>query len=279
MEKEGFYFPHFCNARHDRKIKRLRKELGVEGYGIYFMLLETLRDQHDLRYPLEDIDLLAEEFNVSEQKVRVTICNYQLFEIDEEQKFFSPKMLLYLEPYYKMKEQRREAGLKSAAKRKLSEHSTTVEQPFNDRSTTVQQSKVKESKVKESKVKESKLNESKVNDCAIAIVENQLISFEEFWQAYPRKEQKKKAQEKFKRMKFTDRDVENIIAWVQHYNSYEESRKQFIPHAITFLNGERYNDEIPKTIKPLNEQSDYEKHDVAGKLERLNQYFDANAFA
>ena len=88
MEKEGFYFPHFCNARHDRKIKRLRKELGVEGYGIYFMLLETLRDQHDLRYPLEDIDLLAEEFNVSEQKVRVTICNYSLFEIDEDQKFF-----------------------------------------------------------------------------------------------------------------------------------------------------------------------------------------------
>lgn len=154
MEKEGFYFPHFCNARHDRKIKRLRKELGVEGYGIYFMLLETLRDQHDLRYPLEDIDLLAEEFNVSEQKVRVTICNYQLFEIDEDQKFFSPKMLLYLEPYYRMKEQRREAGLKSAAKRKLNESSTTVQHPFDDRST--KERKEKESKVKEIKEKESK---------------------------------------------------------------------------------------------------------------------------
>ena len=154
MEKEGFYFPHFCNARHDRKIKRLRKELGVEGYGIYFMLLETLRDQHDLRYPLEDIDLLAEEFNVSEQKVRVTICNYQLFEIDDEQKFFSPKMLLYLEPYYRMKEQRREAGLKSAAKRKLNESSTTVQQPFNDRSTN--ERKEKESKVNEIKEKENK---------------------------------------------------------------------------------------------------------------------------
>jgi hypothetical protein len=159
MEKEGFYFPHFCNARHDRKIKRLRKELGVEGYGIYFMLLETLRDQHDLRYPLEDVDLLAEEFNVSEQKVRVTICNYQLFEIDDEQKFFSPKMLLYLEPYYRMKEQRREAGLKSAAKRKLNESSTTVQRPLDDRST--KERKEKESKVKESKVKEIKEKESK----------------------------------------------------------------------------------------------------------------------
>ena len=145
MEKEAFYFPHFCNARHDRKIRRLRKELGTEGYGIYFMLLETLREQQDLMYPLEDLDLLAEEFGVSEAKVRVAVCNYQLFEIDDEQKFFSPKMLVYLEPYFKMKEQRKLAGKASAEKRLL-----------NDRSTTVQQSKVNESKVNEIKEKESK---------------------------------------------------------------------------------------------------------------------------
>jgi len=145
MEKEAFYFPHFCNARHDRKIRRLRKELGTEGYGIYFMLLETLREQQDLMYPLEDIDLLAEEFGVSEAKVRVAVCNYELFEIDEEKKFFSPKMIVYLEPYFKMKEQRKMAGRASAEKRML-----------NDRSTTVQQSKEKESKENENKVNESK---------------------------------------------------------------------------------------------------------------------------
>jgi hypothetical protein len=75
-----------------------------------------------------------------------------LFQLDPEQKFFSPKMLIYLEPYFKMKEQRREAGLKSAAKRLSNDRSTTVEQPFN---------KVKESKVKESKEKENKEKESK----------------------------------------------------------------------------------------------------------------------
>ena len=114
MEKEAFYFPHFCNARHDRKIRRLRMELGVEGYGIYFMLLETLREQQDLMYPLEDLDLLADEFGVSEAKIKVTICNYELFEIDADHKFFSPKMLVYLEPYFRMKEQRKIAGKASA---------------------------------------------------------------------------------------------------------------------------------------------------------------------
>jgi len=144
MEKEAFYFPHFCNARHDRKIRRLRRELGVEGYGIYFMLLETLREQQDLMYPMDDLDLLSDEFGVSEAKIRTTICNYELFEVDEVQKFFSPKMLVYLEPYFRMKEQRKMAGKASAEKR----ISTTVQRPFN--------------KGKESKVNEIKENENKV---------------------------------------------------------------------------------------------------------------------
>lgn len=154
--KEAFYFPHFCNARHDRKIKRLRKELGLEGYGIFFMLLEVLREQTDLRYPIDDIDLLADELGASEQKVRVVICNYQLFKIettDNEEMFFSPKLISYLQPYFKMREQRRIAGQKSAQARKLSsQNSTDVQRSFNGRSTVDEQSKVKESKVKEIKV-------------------------------------------------------------------------------------------------------------------------------
>jgi len=182
--------------------------------------LETLRDQHDLRYPLEDIDLLAEEFNVSEQKVRVTICNYQLFEIDEEQKFFSPKMLLYLEPYYKMKEQRREAGLKSAAKRKLSEHSTTVEQPFNDRSTTVQQSKVKESKEKESKVNKSKVEFSEMLSPHIPLFADneEVIKFYNYWT-----ETDEKGKERWMAQKFFD-IKKRITTWISKSNSFKTNQ-------------------------------------------------------
>jgi hypothetical protein len=146
MKKDAYYFPHFCNARHDRKIKRVLKELGIEGYGIYFMLLEVLREQTDFKYPLNELDLLADEFGTSEQKVRVVVCNYNLFEVDEFNSFFSLKLIEFMQPYIKMKEQRSLAGKASAAKR--------LNQPFNDRSTTVQQSKVKESKVKEIKENE-----------------------------------------------------------------------------------------------------------------------------
>lgn len=217
MEKEAFYFPHFCNARHDRKIRRLRKELGTEGYGIYFMLLETLREQQDLMYPLEDLDLLAEEFNVSEAKVRVAICNYGLFEIDEEQKFFSPKMLVYLEPYFKMKEQRKIAGQKSADKRKSLEISTTVQQPFNDRST-------KESKVNESKEKESKVNEIKVEYSLVEMLSPYIadlgIEYTNFYSYWSEKNNKGK--ERWQVEKFFDIS-RRINTWLTNANKFNNN--------------------------------------------------------
>lgn len=150
MKKDAFYFPHFCNARHDRKISRLRKELGIEGYGIFFMLLEILRDQIDFKYPLDDLDLLADEFGTSEQKIRVVICNYKLFEIDDEFRFFSPKLLLYLQPYFNMKEQRKAAGIasgKARSQKQLNDRSTDVERELNEN----EQSKVNKSKVNKNK--------------------------------------------------------------------------------------------------------------------------------
>lgn len=206
MEKEAFYFPHFCNARHDRKIRRLRKELGTEGYGIYFMLLETLREQQDLMYPLEDLDLLAEEFGVSEAKIRVAVCNYQLFEIDEEQKFFSPKMLVYLEPYFKMKEQRKMAGKASADKRLL-----------NDRSTAVQQRKGKESKVNESKVNEIK----ETFDSMLEPFTNELgMEFNNFFSYWT--EKNKKGNERWEMEKFFDIS-RRVKTWMTNNSKYKNN--------------------------------------------------------
>jgi hypothetical protein len=111
MEKESVYFPHFVSARNDRKLKRVRRELGVEGYGIYFMLLEVLREQSDLKYPMNDIDLLADEFGTSEQKVRVVICNYGLFEMQEDGFFYSPNQILYLRPFFEKSKRAKHAAI------------------------------------------------------------------------------------------------------------------------------------------------------------------------
>lgn len=150
MKKDAFYFPHFCNARHDRKLKRVQKELGIEGYGIYFMLLEVLREQTDLRYPLNEIDLLADEFGSSEQKVRVVICNYDLFQVDENQNFFSFKMIIYLQPYFEKSERGRNAA------KKRWENANAYTNALHEQSIS-NTSKVKKTKLKETKLKENKI--------------------------------------------------------------------------------------------------------------------------
>ena len=172
MNKDAYYFPHFCNARNDRKIRRVRKELGIEGYGIYFMILEILREQKDFRYPMRDIDLLADEIRTSEQKVQVVVTNYDLFKVDENEQFFSPKFLEYLSPYLETKQRNRINGIKGnlikwgyAQKHELDELSDEEIVRLNENKGDLSGGdsgggrELSQSKVKKSKVNQSKLYE------------------------------------------------------------------------------------------------------------------------
>ena len=111
MNKDAYYFPHFSNARHDRKLRRVRKELGIEGYAIYFMILEVLREQEDFAYPLKDVDLLADDFGTSEAKVEAIVTAYNLFVVDDDKFFYSPKFIEYLTPYLEKSNRARKAAL------------------------------------------------------------------------------------------------------------------------------------------------------------------------
>ena len=151
MKKDAFYFPHFANARHDRKIKRMEKELGLESYAIYFKLLEILREQLDFSYPMDDLDLLADEIGTSEQKVRVVICNYQLLNIDEHNKFFSIKQRYYLQPYIEKTSRARLAAQKRWDKMGTDANAMQMHMQMQSKC-NADAMQVKESKVKESKI-------------------------------------------------------------------------------------------------------------------------------
>ena len=47
MAKDTFYFLHDYNARNDPKILELRSEFGLEGYGIYWCLVETMAEDEN----------------------------------------------------------------------------------------------------------------------------------------------------------------------------------------------------------------------------------------
>jgi hypothetical protein len=158
IPKDAYYFSHDSNAKDDPKCVLLIDQLGLEGYGIFWVLIETLRDQPNYKYPLMLIPSLARRYNTTAEKMRTVVCNYGLFAVDEEE-FFSLSLMERMRHLEDKREKARLAGKKSAEKRlMLNVGSTDVQQAFNECSATVQQ--VKESKVKKSKGKESKFTSS-----------------------------------------------------------------------------------------------------------------------
>lgn len=75
-------------------------------------------------------------------------------------------------------------------------------------------------------------------------------SFEQFWDVYPRRISKKKAEQSWAKIKMTPDLLEKIIASVHVYRQTEQWMKDggtFIPHPATWLNQERWEDEIAPT--------------------------------
>lgn len=115
-EKESYYFSHDSNARNDVKIIKLRRQLGLEGYGLYWCLIEMLRDTPEYKLPLDSVDDIAYNLNISKEKVETVINNYKLFTIDDEQ-FFSERLIRNMEKYTESKKRLSEAGKAGMAKR------------------------------------------------------------------------------------------------------------------------------------------------------------------
>ena len=148
--KQAYFFSHDSNAKDDPKCSMLIEQLGCEGYGIYWVLVETLRDQPDYKYPISMLPVIARKYNTTFEKVRVVVGNYGLFETDDEM-FFSLSLCRRMNKMERLINQRIEAGKSSAAKRKLLPSPIKNQRAVNDRSTVAQQMKGNETKVNETK--------------------------------------------------------------------------------------------------------------------------------
>ncbi len=74
------YFSHDSDARNSRKMLRLRKTLGAEGYGTYWMLIERLREEDG--YQCEaDYEMLAFDLRVDAGIIKSVIEDFGLFNI------------------------------------------------------------------------------------------------------------------------------------------------------------------------------------------------------
>lgn len=115
----NFLFP--TNFRNGKNVKRLIKDFNAQGYGIAVYLLETLAETEGHQYPINDIDLLADEMKVSVPIINTVINAYGLFEIvelEDGSQFISAQLNKWLEPYYTKVEKLSTAGKISALKKK-----------------------------------------------------------------------------------------------------------------------------------------------------------------
>ena len=112
MSKDAYYFTHDSNAKDDPKCALLIDQLGMEGYGIYWMLIEVLRDQPDYKYPLALLPSLARKYNTTPQKIEAVIRGYQLFVIEGGVVFLSESLVRRMNDWGEKKLKRSLAGKK-----------------------------------------------------------------------------------------------------------------------------------------------------------------------
>lgn len=156
--KDAYYFPHDSNAKDDPKCVLLIEQLGLEGYGIYWVLIEVLRDQPDYSYPVNLLPALARRYNTTVEKVKTVVGNYDLFTVKDDTVFFSESLIRRMAPLDQKRKKLSEAGRMGNKSRWGSKKIATQSPP--DSIAIATQSQVKEIKVNEIKEDKNKTKAS-----------------------------------------------------------------------------------------------------------------------
>lgn len=207
------WFKHESNAHNDAKLGKLRIRYGAEGYGIYWYCLELIAgsvSNHNLTFELEhDAEIISKDFDLHEDHVAEMMrymCDLGLFEVGDGGMITCLKMALRLDqsatsiPVFR----------KAISDLKKSDHLRSIK----------------------------KSDKKRAEDQRKDISPNS--SFGDFWNAYPRKENKKRAESAFKRLSKDDQKK----AMADCQTRFNGTEKQFIPMPSTYIKGERWNDEV-----------------------------------
>lgn len=115
MSKISHYFSHDYTASDDVKMLFLRQQLGMEGIGIYWYIVEKLA-QAGGKLPLKIVPVLAMQMQTPDVKVTTVINAFELFEVHNNE-FFSNRLLRSIEKMESIQKRLHEAGVKGSKKR------------------------------------------------------------------------------------------------------------------------------------------------------------------
>lgn len=111
--KDSYYFQHDSNARNDMKIIKLKRKYGAKGYGIYFQIIEMLRESNDFVMSF-DVEILSYELRENLDEIKDILENFGLFTI-KNGKFWSESLKRRMAKLNEIREKRKEAGIKGSS--------------------------------------------------------------------------------------------------------------------------------------------------------------------
>jgi len=96
--KKDQYIPHEVSMRNTSEVMNLIEKEGMEGYGIYWALMEYLRTQDDYIDDIKVLKSLTRQLRVRLPKLKRILENYGLFSCTETM-FLSPKLVEVMKPF------------------------------------------------------------------------------------------------------------------------------------------------------------------------------------
>lgn len=155
MPKETYYFSHDSNALTDTKILNMRADYGLEGYGLFWVIIEMMRNEEDYKLysnknTYRAIKTLTNTTIDVEKFISDCIKDYGLFKKDAD-KFYSSSLLRRME-----QKDKKSAVAREKAQKRWNSNAVAMQQQSSSNA-----NKIKENKEKESKIKESKINKNK----------------------------------------------------------------------------------------------------------------------
>lgn len=238
-KKDARYFSHDSNARNDPKMIAMRQVYGIKGYGMYWVIIENLRDQSDYKLEMKNYIYIALSVQAgcepehTKQFINDCIVEFELFNCDDNS-FWSNSLLRRMEMKDYKSQQSREA-----ANIRWSNTNQTQQNKGSD------MPEVKEPPKKEEG--EYKSNTDIRDHMLLPEIQRQ---FDMVCKAYPRKDDLKKAFYEFKSRVVIEGKVNTNIC-SQIVNSIKEHTKsenwtkdegKYIPLLSKYLKDDRWRD-------------------------------------
>ena len=169
--------------------------LGAEGYGIFFMLIERLREEEGYKSTI-DYNILAFDLKVDPEKIKQVVENYDLFKFTEDGKYFYSDSFNDRMEMMDVRAQQRISKAKKAANARwnkqpenkenaqaLLEQCSSNAQAMLNHANKIKLNKTKLNKTKLNKIKRNKikLNKTTTNKKPVVVSQSNLNQMVEYY--------------------------------------------------------------------------------------------------